>query len=259
VPNRDVGIEVHGELASGVLTYAAGVFNGAPDGDSTDQDSDSGKDVAARVFLSPFKRGGSMLKNLGFGVAGSTGRQQGAIGGYDTGGQLPMFSYAAGVVADGTRTRIAPQLSFYSGPLGLIAELVRSRSAVRASGGQAARIGVRAWQATASLSLSGDAPSFTGLRPRRPFDPEQHHWGGLELVARVNGWEADALAFSGGFADPALSARKALAWGAGLNWQLTRHVKQAVDFERTTFTGGAPAGADRPAENALFIRTQLAF
>jgi hypothetical protein len=31
-----------------------------------------------------------------------------------------------------------------------------------------------------------------------------------------------------------------------------------VSFERTTFTGGAK-GADRPAENALLIRSELKF
>jgi len=34
---------------------------------------------------------------------------------------------------------------------------------------------------------------------------------------------------------------------------------QVVDFERTTFKGGADGGADRPAENAFFIRTQVSF
>ena len=53
--------------------------------------------------------------------------------------------------------------------------------------------------------------------------------------------------------------RKAFAWAVGLNWYLNRNIKQVVDFERTTFTGGAADGADRPAENAFFIRTQVSF
>ena len=52
--------------------------------------------------------------------------------------------------------------------------------------------------------------------------------------------------------------RKAFAWAVGLNWYLNRNVKEVFDYERTTFTGGA-AGGDRPAENALFFRTQLSF
>ena len=121
------------------------------------------------------------------------------------------------------------------------------------------RIRVDAWQATASVCLTGEPASFAGPRPRRPYDPGQGQWGAVELAARVNGFEVDGLAFSGGFSDPSVSARKAFAWGLGLNWHLTRNVKQSASFERTSFTGGAPGGSDRPAENALFIRTQVAF
>ena len=51
----------------------------------------------------------------------------------------------------------------------------------------------------------------------------------------------------------------AFAWAVGINWHLTRNVKQVLDYERTRFTGGAPGGADRDDENALFIRTQISF
>ena len=52
---------------------------------------------------------------------------------------------------------------------------------------------------------------------------------------------------------------KAFAWAAGLNWSLNRNVKQMVDYERTSFTGGAAGGKDRDPENAFFIRTQISF
>ena len=75
----------------------------------------------------------------------------------------------------------------------------------------------------------------------------------------MNGLELGTEAFREGILDPAKSIRKAFAWAVGLNWYLSRNIKQVVDFERTTFTGGAADGADRPAENALFIRTQISF
>ena len=43
----------------------------------------------------------------------------------------------------------------------------------------------------------------------------------------------------------------------GLNWYLNRNVKYVVDFERTTFAGGA-TGGDRRPENAILIRSQVA-
>jgi phosphate-selective porin OprO/OprP len=43
VPNRDVGIAVHGESKTGTLSYIGGVFNGVADGASTDGDDHDGK------------------------------------------------------------------------------------------------------------------------------------------------------------------------------------------------------------------------
>jgi phosphate-selective porin OprO/OprP len=257
VPNRDVGVQLHGELAGGVVAYAAGVFDGAADGGSLDTDASDDKDLAGRVFLSPFKRGSSAFRNLGFGVAATTGTQTGTLPAYRTGGQLTAFGYVTDATADGTRTRVSPQLSLYAGPFGLLAEHARSATRVR-SASAAAKLTHEAWQATATWTLTGEAASYGGVRPKAPFDRARGQWGALELVARVNGIAFDADAF-GAFADPARSVRKAFAWGVGLNWYLNRNVKQGVSYERTTFTGGAAAGADRPGENALFIRSQVSF
>ena len=217
--------------------------------------------AAGRLFVGPFARGTTFLKNLRLGVAGTTGHQRGVVAGYRSSGQvIPIFSYRTGVVSDGPRTRVVPQLSFYGGPVGLLAEYVRSRATVRPIEESATtRVQLEAWQVTGVVSLTGDAAAYGAVRPRRPFDPVAGQWGALELAARVNGFSADDRAFALGLADPDVSVRKAFAWGVGLNWHLNRNVKQQIDYERTTFTGGAPGGADKSAENALFIRTQLAF
>ncbi len=260
VPNRDVGVMLHGDLAGGVVAYAAGLFDGAPDGGSVDLDLADGKDVAGRVFLSPFKRGSSAFKDLGFGIAGTTGKQTGALPAYRSGGQVSLLTLVQGTTADGTRNRLSPQLSFYSGRLGLMAEYAWSESWVKkASSETRARFSGEAWQATATFTLTGEKASYSGVRPGAAFEPGQGKWGALELAARVNGLELGAEAFREGIVDPAKSIRKAFAWAVGLNWSLSRNVKQVVDFERTTFTGGASDGTDRPAENAFFIRTQVSF
>jgi phosphate-selective porin OprO/OprP len=75
----------------------------------------------------------------------------------------------------------------------------------------------------------------------------------------VNVIEIGTEALREGIVDPTRSVRKAFAWTVGLNWIPSRNIKQVVNFERTTFTGGAADGADRPAENAFFIRTQVSF
>jgi phosphate-selective porin OprO/OprP len=259
-PNRDLGIQLHGELAGGVLGYAAGVFNGVPDGGSVDTDVNDGKDLAGRIFLKPFTRGqGKALKNLGLGFAVTHGNQDGPLPSYKSGGQLTFFSYASGATAHGSRTRLSPQASWSYGPVGLIGEWVSSEQEVRRSATTpAVRLEHTAWQGAVAIVLTGEDATPGAIKPRKSFEPGKG-WGALELVARVNGFDVDEAAFTGGLADRSRSASKARAWGLGLNWYLNRNVKQALTYERTTFTGGAAAGADRSAENALFIRSQVAF
>jgi phosphate-selective porin OprO/OprP len=241
------------------LAYAAGLFDGAPDGGILDGDLNSGKEVAGRVFLSPFKPGDSVLKNLGFGMAGTTGDHAGVLPLYRSGGQVPMFAYAG---SGGGRNALAGGAAalVLQGPVRPPGR-IRARDDRTAAGGRRGGHDNDAGLADHRLAepQRRRRVSYNGVRPRRPFDPAQHHWGALELVARVNGFEVDDLAFAGGFANPDLSVRKAFAWGVGLNWYLSRNLRQYVDYEHTSFEGGAPDGSDRNAEQAILIRTQLAF
>jgi phosphate-selective porin OprO/OprP len=259
VPNRDIGILIEGDLGGGVVSYAAAILNGAPDGGSSDVDTNDGKDVAGRVFVSPWTRGQGPLRGLGLGIAGSRGEQSGPLPSYRSAGQVSIISLLAGIEADGTRTRVVPQGSFYAGPVGLLSEYARSESWVKNKDGIRWKLRAEAWQATVTVALTGEKESFDGLRPARPFDPGKGQWGAFELAARVEGLELGREAVDAAIVDPAKSVRKARSWTAALTWHLNRNVKEVVDYTRTTFTGGAPEGGDRPAENALFFRTQLSF
>jgi phosphate-selective porin OprO and OprP len=55
------------------------------------------------------------------------------------------------------------------------------------------------------------------------------------------------------------SARNAKDFGVGLNWHLNRNTKLQLNYDQTSFEGGAPASADRPSEKALSSRMQFAF
>ncbi|PYQ66426.1 MAG: porin, partial [Acidobacteria bacterium] len=48
VPNRDLGIQIGGDLLGGAVSYALGVFNGVPDGSSADADTNNDKEAAGR-------------------------------------------------------------------------------------------------------------------------------------------------------------------------------------------------------------------
>src|SRR5687768_6691493 len=260
-PNRDLGIQVLGDVKGGFFSYLAGVMNGVADGGSGDLDANDGKDVSARLTLRPFTRTvASPLRGLGIAVSGNTGRQTGAaaLPTYRTQTlQQPFFSYANGAVASGRRVRYSPQLIFFSGPFGGWAEYVRTEVPVTRDG-VSDDVAARAWQVAASWVLTGEVATDAGpgVRPRAIFDPSTGHWGALQVAARVHELTVDQAAIDLGFA-AAGSSRKAQAWTVGLNWYLTGNLKYVLNFERTVFDDNSSDA--RPAENGIAFRTQLNF
>ena len=265
VPNRDVGLQVAGDIAGGALAYQVGVFNGVPDLGNGDNDTYDAKDFAGRLFLQPFRRG--QLQGLGVGIAGSTGIERGtallpALASYRTPGQQTFFRYRSDgtlpntTFADGHRRRLVPQAYFYTGPLGVLAEYAISWQEVRRVA-TTTDLKHTAWQVTSSFFVTGEKASFKSATPKHPFDPSAHTFGALEFAARYSELDVDDAAFPL-FANPAASARKARAWAVGANWYLARATKLVIDYEHTTFTGGAAVG-DRRAENFVASRFQYAF
>ena len=259
VPNRDLGVQLSGDLAKGRLNYAAGVFNGTPDGGSVDADSNIGKDVVLRLFATPFQTAaiGHPLKGLGFGVAASIGSQRGALPSFKTAGQATFYSYAAGSAAAGNRTRVSPQAQFYRGPLGLFAEYVQSNQRI-VRGASAATVNSSAWQVAGSYLLTGETKA-KGLTPLQALDPGRGGWGAWEIAGRFSQLSIDPIVYARALADPATAARRAHAWGVGMNWYLNGNLKTALNYERTSFDGGAAAGGRRPRENSILSRIQVGF
>lgn len=259
-PNRDVGIQVLGEVAGGRVSYMGGVMNGVADGGSADVDSGDSKDLAGRVLVRPFRAAeDNPLRGLGLAIAGSTGRQSGAraLSGFRTASlEQPFFAYAD-AVADGVRTRYSPQLTYYWKRFGGFAEYVRSRTPIRKELVRE-EIVHEAWQVAGSYVLTGDAATDAraGIRPREPFDFGQRRFGALQLAARYHVLSVDGDAFVLGFAT-AESSRKAEAWTVGVNWYPTINLRYTLNFERTVFDDD-PDGP-RKAKNAIVFRTQVNF
>ena len=61
------------------------------------------------------------------------------------------------------------------------------------------------------------------------------------------------------FANPNSSAKRATEWSVGLNWYLNRWVKLVLNYERTSFDGGALNGKDRTDEGGILTRLQVAY
>lgn len=154
LPNRDLGLAVHGDLAGARVNYAFGVVNGVADGGniSTGTEFDGNKEVTGRLFATPWVNDVSALTGLGFGLAATYADFEGernlnftdtsaadatrnGLPSYLTEGQNTFFRYSSAAVADGTRFRIAPQAHYYYGPFGLIGEYARVHQHVSLTSG----------------------------------------------------------------------------------------------------------------------------
>jgi phosphate-selective porin OprO/OprP len=291
LPNRDLGVQFGGDIAGGVVNYSVGYFNGVSDGGSSDgntptpdAENDTKGDWAARVFFQPFLNSDNFaLRGLGFGVAGTYVNSTGSttttlLPGYRTPGQQTFFSYRGttaasgatpavnGTFADGERLRWTPQAYYSIGSFGVLGEYANvSQEVTRVtptSGTRSEQLDNSAWHVQLAWFATGEDESFRGFTPQTVFDPDKGTWGALELVARYHELDIDDDAFVGGadsFANPASSASKASAWGVGVNWYLTQNYKWSLNYDVTSFEGGAANGADRPDEQALFTRFAVGF
>ena len=278
-PNYDLGISLLGDLLDESVSYYAGVFNGAVDGANRDADLNDDKDLIGRVFAHPFKSGNAeLVRGLGIGFAASWGKKKGDsantdLAAYRTEGQQTFFSYRTAardtgtVRAFGEGYRLNPQGYWYYGPFGLFGEYVASTQEYAKGGAGLAApksLTSTAWNATVNYVVTGESPSFKGLKPRHPLSISKAEgasgWGALELVGRASRLQVDEDAFPV-FANPATAARQATTYSSGLNWHLSRHLKWSASYAWTEFEGGAAAaaGGNRPEEKVFFSRIQTAF
>jgi phosphate-selective porin OprO/OprP len=286
VPNRDIGVQIHGSLWDNLLAYQVGVFNGSVDATYSanvgNADFEDSREAAARLFAHPFKQTNiNELKGLGIGVSASYGSVNGTIANgaatptYRTDGQQSFFAYRGTTIADGDRWRISPQGYYYYGPFGLLGEWVISSQEFRntalagAAGQRTKRIQNEAWQVSASYVLTGEDASFNGVTPKRPLSFSDGTWGAVELVGRYGYLSIDDAAFqpagtgtfaaqqANSLADPAVSAKRAAAWGVGINWYLNKNVRVITDFFQTDFARGGQGIGAVTADNESVVITRL--
>ncbi len=271
-PNYDLGASIHNRYFDEPFGYSIGIYNGATDNASDDQDADEGKDVVGRLFAQPFlKTDIEPLRKLGVGVAGSVGDHSGTLASYKTPGQQTFFSYGNAVTADGRQYRVDPQGYYYWGPFGILGEYVLSSQEVKSSAGGGVpaneQFNNSAWQVEASYFITGEENSFkyTSLQHVVPLHPVfAGGWGALEAVARVQQLTLDKNIFTkyaGISYATSTSARQATAWGVGLNWYLNSNLKLNLNYEATSFEGGSSAAGSVTArpEHAILSRVQFMF
>lgn len=263
-PNRDVGVQLAGELLEKRLQYFVGAFNGVNDSQSGDNDADSDKDFAARVFYQPFLgRIGHPIQEFGFGLGASVGNRHEALNGqFRTAGRSTFFRYLGGsnpAMAAGGIKRVVPGFYLFTGPFGVMGEYFSNEQEIQ-------RLGVRdtihntGYFGQVSYVLTGEKGSFRGVVPRHDFDPKQGHWGAFELAARYSRLDIDSDAFRRGFADRKSAAGGADEYTFGLNWYLNRAMKLQLNYIRTQFDRTLKFGNSRMDHEDVFLsRFQISF
>jgi phosphate-selective porin OprO/OprP len=255
-PDRDIGMQVMGDLAGGVVSYQAGIFNGVVDGGSAEVDTNDRKDVAGRLVVRPLARHDkSPLAGLGVALAGSSGVQPAALPSFRTSAMETFFAYDRAAVGEGLRHRVSPQFFYYYKSIGTFGEYIHSTGTVT-RGAASADIVHESLMIAGSVIVTGEAASDRGVRPKNPFDPSRHRLGALQITARYHALVVDPQAFALGFSAPG-SSREARAYTLGANWYLNPFVKWVFNFERTVFDGNRSNA--RHAENAVLLRSQLSF
>jgi len=277
---RDVGAELWGDIANAAIHYELVWLNGNADGTLTDIDDEHAKTYGGRLFLRPFQLTSLHVGDLGFGFAFETGNEKGSntitngaasntwLPSFKSVSQNTIYTYLSSttdptqtVFASHHHTRINPQLYYYVGPLGLLAEWVHEYQEV-AKGTTAGAVNNQAGHVTVSFAIGGDN-SYDGVRPKAPANWATKDVGAIELVVRYGWLDLGDLGFQGStFADPSKSVTKAQEWSFGANWWLNRNVKLYAMWGHTAFDGGAgttKAVTDRATENVGIARFQVAF
>jgi len=262
---REIGIQLWGDVL-GVANWSLSVSNGNPDGGLNDIDINHAKSFNGRLFLQPFNV--EPLKaagRLGIGIAFSTGNERGAasntwVGSFKSPGQQTIFSYlttttATTVFALGRHTRINPQLYYYIGPFGLLAEWLKEYQQLSNGAGTGA-LNNNSGHVTASFVIGGEE-TYEGPKPRRPVSFADRTFGAIELGVRYEYLNVDDKAFPTS-ADASKSVTKAQSVGGALNWQLTRNIKVGGNYIQSWFVSGLKGG-NRPDEKVLLGRFQVYF
>ena len=139
-------------------------------------------------------------------------------------------------------TRLNPQLFYYYGPFGLLAEYVWLRQGVQ-KGNTTTQLTQKAAHATVSYTIGG-TEDYDGATPEHAFDPGAHYLGALQLAVRF-GWLGIDDATFPTYANPLTSARTAKGLAGGANWVLRRSFRVGSALRADLVRGRGGDGRDR--------------
>ncbi len=277
VPARDLGAMIHGEnVFQNRLDYAVSISNGEINGNSTDLNNH--KDVDGRIAIRPLNDPNlpEWLRYFQVGVSGGFGVEDEAINPAtlkepDT---VPFLSFNSTVRADGVRTRLCPELAYFYGPFGFLAQYYSEQQDMEPnSTGAASKITIdvpfNGYVLLGTLLLTGESRTTWSeqIKPLRPFNPHCPITspGAWELVGRVSRLDVGDVFEKGNYqlVNPAKNSDEAMEFTIGLNWYFNAWVRMQFNYEHDMFGQpvllGSSAANELQSQNSLFTRFQVIF
>ena len=259
-PNRDVGVQLHGELG-GVFGYAAAIVNGVPDGGSADlATGDAQGRRRPRLPAARSARGAVRCA-----VSASASRRP---PGASRAPFSPSIARRARSRSSATRRVRSPTATARGCRPRPASTAGRSGSSPSTRARSRWCAGTRPSRHRRERGVAGAPPPGSspgrrrrrrGVKPSQPFEPRQGQWGALELAARVHQLQVGDSAFDLGLADIKKSARR--ADGLGRRPQLVPEPQREVRAELRADAGStaAPRPATARPRTLFFFRAQIAF
>lgn len=264
-PNRDIGAWLRGDIAKGLVHYAAGVVDGVADNAVIESETDNVVELNLHVLISPFAQR-KELGDLAIGGATTFGPTHGTVAAQGvtsikSPAQATIVKFPLGTddattaEADGHRKRYTAHGYYYRGPVGVLAEYVRDHEPILFMATHT-QVDNSAWQIAGSVAVTpGDKPTYKSIKPVKPFDPTKGTYGAVELKARYVELRVDDDNFDAGITSKASSVSRAREFATGVNWYFNENIKLQLDYSFTSFKPFED-GADRPNEHLISTRLQ---
>lgn len=256
-PAEDHGVFLDTRPDAGLLELGLAAYNG-----TGGSDTNSSKDLAARVMVHPFhERERSAWRDLQLGLAATVGRQDEGDGGgaieNEAGREVVRFSPDAAL--DGQRTRLGLEAAWFHGPWFVQAEGMRVSQRMSA-GAEEVDAAFDGAYLTVARVLTGEDRSFAGVRPALPFDfADGSGRGAWVLAARASTLSIDRD-LAGVFVPREEFTAGIDSLSVGLNWVPNEHaiVRHTLIWSRYDDEVRLDRGSD-DEELAFLIELQLHF
>lgn len=277
VPARDRGIAIHGDVCNGYVWYQAGIYNGAGENGTENNDD---FDYAARFVYNPTAKSKGAFKawvgaSYGFGQQAGTSSTADISIKPETRSGNTYVSVDIPTNRSYDRQRMGAEATLLYGPAMLKGEFLRTTYDFEK------KADIEGGYVTAGFFLTGEQRSVKNGQlarqtVKKPFDPEKGQWGAWELAARYSMFKVDDKFFRTNGLYPGWTAVSSTsyvnegdAWTVALNWHLNPMIRVMANWVHSEasndLSGGTSnifthdSGNATDVEDAFLMRVQLEF